>query len=215
MRKTEGITKYKLVKLATESLKNSLRLHFDSVLLFNSGSFASAFQLSVLSLEEFAKGKWVEHYVWTSETNDGYPDREFEQEWLKLLYRHPEKQWAFIAREVFVYSPKFADFIKAKRLEERKQAATYVGLSRVGGVVNVRSRLSTPTRIKRREAAQMISLLNSEFLEVSERIRTGDGYFDITDMDDVFGDDTHVELAKWPYRSGLKSRRWSKVWFHR
>ena len=30
----------------------------------------------------------------------------FEQEWLQLLYRHPEKQWAFMAREIFEYSPK-------------------------------------------------------------------------------------------------------------
>ena len=84
-----GVSQYKLVRIAIESLRNSLRLHFDSILLFNNGSFPSAYQLSVLSLEEFAKAKWVEHYVWTSLVNGGYPDVKFEQDWLQLLYRHP------------------------------------------------------------------------------------------------------------------------------
>jgi len=152
----EGVSQYKLVRIAVESLINSLRLHFDSILLFKNKSFPSAFQLSVLSLEEFAKAKWVEHYIWSSLTNEGYPDVEFEQEWLKLLYRHPEKQWAFMAREIWDYSPKFADFVKKRKLEEKKQNAIYVGLSRLKGKIDASSRVSTPNRIKEKDARQLI-----------------------------------------------------------
>lgn len=53
----EGLSKYKFRKIAEESLKNALRLHTDSTLLFYHGSFPSAFQLSVLALEELAKAK--------------------------------------------------------------------------------------------------------------------------------------------------------------
>ena len=99
--KKKGISKYKLARLAAESLKNSLRLHFDSILLFENGSYSTAFQLAVLSLEEFAKATRIEDYVWTSETNDGYPDAAFEQRWLQSLYSHTDKQWAFIRRFIF------------------------------------------------------------------------------------------------------------------
>lgn len=127
MKKQDGISKYKLNKIAVESLKNAIRLHFDSILLYENGSFPSALQLSVLAMEEFSKANWVDHYIWSSETNEGYPDAEFEQGWLKLLYLHPEKQWSFVARETENYSPKFISLIQRRKLEEKKQNAIYVG----------------------------------------------------------------------------------------
>lgn len=213
--KKNGISKYKLVRLASEALRNSLRLHFDAMLLFRSGSYPSAFQLAVLSLEEFAKAKWVEHYVWTAETNEGYPDEAFEQAWLKLLYRHPEKQWEFIGREVFDYSPKFSDFVRSRGLEEKKQRSTYVGLARSRGAVDIKSRVSTPTSIRKKDAAQLISLVNAEFLDVCKRLNDGDYRFEITTMDEVFDHTIYIRLLKWPHRTGLKARHWSKVWFRR
>lgn len=209
----EGVSQYKLIRIAVESLRNSLRLHFDSIFLFKNGSFPTAFQLSVLSLEEFAKAKWVEDYVWTSRTNDGYPDAEFEQKWLQLLYRHPEKQWGFMARGIFDYSPKFADFIKNRKLEEKKQNATYVGLSRMKGKVDPSSRVSTPNRIKEKDASQLISLINNEFIEIYKIKEIQESWFDIQEMDELINKETFKKLNKWPFKTGLKSRRWSKVWF--
>lgn len=209
----EGVSQYKLVRMAVEALRNSLRLHLDSILLFKHRSFPSALQLSVLSLEEYAKAKWVEHYVWTALTNDGYPDKEFEQEWLQLLYRHPEKQWAFLAQEIWDYSPKFAEFIKSRKLEEKKQNATYVGLSRSKGKVDAASRVSTPNRIKEKDTIQLISLMNNEFLEVRRMIDLQESYFDIPEMDDLIDRNLCSKLRRWPFKTGLKARRWSKVWF--
>lgn len=76
----DGISKYKLNKIATEALRNAIRLHFDAILLYENGSFPSALQLSILSLEELSKADWVNHYIWTSETNEGYPDVYSERE---------------------------------------------------------------------------------------------------------------------------------------
>ena len=209
----EGVSHYKLVKIAVESLRNSLRLHFDAVLLFQNDSYPSSYQLSVLSLEEFAKSKWVEHYIYSSLTNNGYPNVEFEQKWLKLLYQHPEKQWAFMAREIWDYSPKFADFVKSRGLEEKKQNATYVGLSRSKGKVDTTSRVSLPTRIKEKDAQQLISLINNEYLEIIRLIELQEWYFDVEGMDEVFSPEVKSKLEAWPYKTGLKSRRWSKTWF--
>lgn len=90
-------SKYQFKKLAKESLINSLRLHTDSIILYEHQSYPSAYQLSVLALEELSKAKWIDHYYYTSITNNNFSDVDFEQEWLNLLYFHTKKQFAFIA----------------------------------------------------------------------------------------------------------------------
>ncbi|WP_036800878.1 AbiV family abortive infection protein [Photobacterium marinum] len=209
MKKEDGISKYKLKKLATESLRNVLRLHFDSILLYENGSYPSAFQLSVLAVEELSKANWIDHYVWSSETNEGYPDAEFEHEWLKLLYLHPKKQWNFVAREQEFFSPKFIELIQSRKLEEKKQNSIYVGLKRNKGKINVDSRVSTPWKIKQEDAKQVISLVNSELLRYCKCIEEYEFYFEgVTDMDEVFDYQIFSKLLQWPHKSGLRNESW-------
>lgn len=209
--KTEGVSVYKLKRIATESLRNSIRLHLDAILLFENESFPSAFQLSVLSLEEYSKAEWIDHYIWTSETNDGYPDTEFEQIWLKLLYLHTKKQWNFVARDVSGFSPKFVETVRTGQLDDKKQRATYVGLSRLKGKVDTSSRVSVPTRFKRQDAASIISLVNSQLLHVCKTIEDEEFYFEgVHAMDDVFDYKIFMRLYKWPHKSGLKNTGWWK-----
>lgn len=216
-----GLSEYKFKKIAAESLRNALRLHEDSIVLFKHGSYPSAFQLSVLSLEEFAKAKWVDHYYYATITNGGFPKKgepgydeyvKFEQDWLKLLYLHPEKQLALISRETLDYSPNFVSKVQERKLELQKQQAVYVGLERSKGKVDTTSRVSVPTKkIKKETARQMISLLNQEFIGVYKLIAKNDGYWGIWEMDDIINEDDHPSLFRWPYRSGLKSGKWNKV----
>jgi AbiV family abortive infection protein len=209
--KEGGISKYKLNKIATESLRNTIRLHFDSVLLYENESYPSAFQLSVLALEEFSKANWVDHYIWSSETNEGYPDADFEQDWLKLLYLHPKKQWNFVARETDDYSPNFLSLIKDRKLEEKKQNSIYVGLSRIKGKINTDSRVSTPWRVKQKDAKQFISIINDELLRICSRIEEDEFYYEGgNDMDEVFDYGIYKKLLKWPHKSGLKNTGWRK-----
>ncbi len=213
MKKHEGLSKYKFKRLAIESLKNAIRLHLDSISLFEIGSYPSAFQLSVLALEEFSKAKWLEHYIYSSETNVGYPDKEFEQDWLKLLYSHPEKQRAFIARDLTDFSPKFSESIEDRKLEEKKQNATYVSLPRIKGKVDIDGRISVPVvKIKSKDAKQLISFINAEFLTICWRIHDDEFYFDVDGMDDVFNDPIFMKLLSWPHKSRIRSRAWYKHW---
>jgi AbiV family abortive infection protein len=202
----KGLSVYKFKRLAVESLKNALRLHADSIFLFRSGSYPSAFQLAVLALEEFSKAKWVEHYYWSSITNEGFPDFEFEQQWLSLLYLHPKKQYHFVARDLFDFSPKLVRFIASKKLEEKKQQAVYVGLERNGRHVDTTSRISTPARIKEADAKLIISLVNQEFVDIFSTIEQCETYFGIAEMDELIYPDLRQFLFAWPHRSGLKSR---------
>ncbi len=201
------LSRYKFKRIAKESLRNSLRLHGDAMLLYEKRSYPSAFQLAVLALEELAKAKWVSHYYYTSITNEGFPGAEFEQEWLTLLYSHTEKQFAFVGREIFDYSPKLVRFIESNQLERKKQQSIYVGLDRSRRKINVTSRISTPERIKQKDAKQLISLVNNEYLDIFETISSYDEYFGIEEVDEIIDTDKHQFVFAWPHKTGFKSRR--------
>jgi AbiV family abortive infection protein len=201
------LSKYKWKRLAKESLINALRLHRDAIILFNAGSYPSAYQLSVLSLEEFAKAKWIEHYYWTSITNCGLPGAESEQAWLKLLYMHSEKQYAFVGRDMFEYSPALVEFIKSGKLERRKQQAVYVGLERDRKSIHVNSRIAVPTSIRQKEAKQLISWINAEFTFVYKRLTFQEYYFGISEMDEIMLSTAANVIFDWPYRSRTRSRK--------
>ena len=208
------LTPYKLKRIATEALNNALRLHSDAILLHHYGSYPSAFQLSILSLEELAKAKAVAHVHYSDLTNDGDGstgmNEDWEQKWLACLYSHPWKQEAFIGRDVFDYSPALLRFIQSKDLEARKQTATYVGLPKKGKAVDVNARISTPERIKEKEARRFISLMNAEFLHIYSVCQSG-GYFGVASADELIDVDEHQVLFVWPHRSGLRSRRFASA----
>jgi AbiV family abortive infection protein len=202
----EQLSTYKFKRLATESFKNGLRLHFDSILLFENKSYPSAFQLSVLALEEFSKSYWVEHYYYSSITNDGFPDKDFEQKWLNLLYFHPRKQKAFfgwgVSRD---YSAKFIESIENGELELKKQKATYVGLNKIRKQVDVNSRISLPTQIKEKDSKQMISLLNDYLKDMCDMKSYYEFHSDILEKDELLTNELNERLNKWPFSSGLRN----------
>ncbi|MFL6672802.1 MAG: AbiV family abortive infection protein [Massilia sp.] len=184
-----------------------LRLHRDAIILFKAGSYPSAYQLGVLALEEFSKAKWVEHYYYSSVTNEGFPDAEFEQGWLRLLYLHGEKQYAFVARDEFLYAPALVDFIRSGKLDQRKQQAVYVSLDRDRKKINVASRISVPRSIRLREAKRMISWVNSEFVHVHTTLSFYGDYFGIHEMDEVMLSPAVEVIFEWPHRSRTRSRK--------
>ncbi|WP_319991782.1 AbiV family abortive infection protein [Janthinobacterium sp. GMG2] len=200
------LSMYKWKKLGSESLRNALRLHQDSISLFDLKSYPSAFQLSVLTLEEFAKAKWVEHYYYSSVTNEGFPDAEFEQGWLKLLYIHSEKQFGFVARDMFEYSSKLVNALKSGDLERRKQQAVYVGLERDKKTIKTDGKISLPTKIKYEDAKRMISWINAEFLFARKLLNFHGSYFGIEAMDDILLSSAADCLKEWPFKSRMRSR---------
>ncbi|MGU8081212.1 AbiV family abortive infection protein [Burkholderia pyrrocinia] len=206
---TPTLSLYKWKKLGKESLLNALRLHRDAILLFKAGSFPSAFQLSVLSLEEFAKAKWVEHYYYSSITNCGFPDADFEQKWLKLLYMHAEKQYAFVARDMSEYHPSLVEFIKNGGLEQRKQQAVYVGLDRdrKTKTVSVEDRISLPSSVRQKDAKRMISWINGEFIFIHKTLTFYEHYFGIDEMDEVMLSPSASVIFEWPYKSRIRSAK--------
>ena len=206
MRTTLSARKYK--QLALESLRNSLRLLKDAIALYKIGSYPTAFQLAVLSMEEYAKSKWVDHVYYTSITNTGLPCEADEQSWLSLLYSHPGKQQAFLGREYFEFSPNLLSAATDGRLERRKQAATYVGLPKRGKQVDVNARVSLPSSVTQADAKQMISVVAREIKDVYKFVEQNDQYFGIESLDEVVTSHEAMFVFAWPHTSGLKSRRY-------
>jgi hypothetical protein len=134
----------------------------------------------------------------------GKADPELEQEWLLSLYSHPWKQFAFVGRDSYDYSPSLVRFIQSKEMEAKKQAATYVGLARRGKKIDVNSRISTPARITKKDARQFISLVNSEFLFIFNVIQVHAEYFGVDEADDMINAEDHQFLFAWPHDTGMK-----------
>lgn len=206
------LSAYKYRRLALESLRNSLRLLRDAIALHGMGSFPTAFQLAVLSMEEYAKAKWIDHVYYTSITNKGLPsDPKDEQGWLRLLYLHEKKQAAFLWREQFDFSPKLLKACEDGSLDRRKQAATYVGLPKRGKAVDVNARISLPASVREPEARRMISLVAKEVRDVYRLIDGNGAYFGIEALDEVIVSHEAMCVFKWPHISGLKSRRFANA----
>jgi AbiV family abortive infection protein len=216
MRKT--LSKYKYKKLAIESMYNGLRLHRDSLLLLLNGSYPSSLQLSILAMEEIAKSKWVEHLLFSQTTNNGLPDPEkeedvkAEQEWLKLLYFHPKKQFHFIRDDIFQYTPSFAEFVQNKGLDILKQNATYVGLNKKRKEIDVNSNINIPLNTKIDDVVDIVSLVNQELIDICKNnIKTG-GVFSINELIELFDSELFNELSLTNLKSTLKSNSNEKAW---
>ena len=205
------LSRYKWKRLANEALINAFRLRRDANLLYDAGSYPSSYQLAVLSLEELSKACWVEHYYYSSLTNTGFPNADFEQEFLRILYLHGKKQAAFIAPNEFEYPIALIDFIKSGGLERRKQQAVYVGLDRDRKTVHVKSRISVPrTTISLREAKRLISWITSEFVFMMDRLEEYGEYFGVPGMDEILRSQDAQDAKKWPHKSRTRSRSHQK-----
>src|SRR5687768_11236225 len=132
---SNSISKRKLHRLAALSLRNSILLHDDSIVLFNAGSCSSAFYLSIIAMEEMAKAKQLEHYYFYNSLSR---QSEFEQEFLLRLYSHSAKQRAFIGRNLEFYSPKYYASVEENRLDKKKLKSLYVGLEKTRNKVNIK-----------------------------------------------------------------------------
>lgn len=201
----------KFEKLSTESFKNAIRLHKDSILLFDNKSYPSAYQLSVLALEEIAKSSWIDHYVNVSTTNHGLPepDGEDEQKWVKLLYIHTSKHFAFINQNYHSLDKKFYDFAAASNLEFKKQKSIYVGLERERKKINTKSKILIPTKqIKQKDTLEIIALNNQCIINQCLNNINNGHYYGPLEKFNILNIDLLSELSKiWKIKSKLLKSR--------
>ena len=172
---TKGVDLRKIDRLAALAFRNALRLHFDSIILFNNKSYPSAFFLSILALEELGKVFILDDFLWHSKVNGRFNDiqdeelrKEFgsdlEAAFLKRIFQHHHKQQKFAyVTDGPLPSTKFFEQLCKGDFEIVKQNAVYAGLARKKGGIDLKSRIKNPLKIDHPKAQRQITLLNDTF----------------------------------------------------
>ncbi len=199
----------KAAKMARLSFENALRLHRDSILLYNNKSFISAYLLSVLAQEEIGKTFLLEEHIFHTSINPLSVNKETQNIMAKALLSHRVKQGWFsrVADEYFKYSrnrvPRVIKEITTGKLEEKKQNATYVGLTKQNNKLDMNGKLTSPTtRVKQDEVTIHITRVNDYIIKLVEECRRGFCMVETYELDSVLTMELVSELEKlWNYKS--------------
>jgi len=159
--------------MAGWTMSNAIRLHWDSVLLFNHKSYSSSLALSILSMEEIAKAHLLEDIIFNAAVYEW--DARTSWRYIKNMFFSHRKKQTFFADRLFPFyrrlkkgggikaSP-FVRMAQSGRLEKYKQESLYVGLSRP---TFINSRIRSPHKIPRSKPLRMITLVNDYLLDLS------------------------------------------------
>ena len=175
--KAPKISFRKLAGLEYECYQNALHLHFDSILLAKSRSFASAFAISVIASEEFGKGFGIAEMSFQAGFSKRFNEDD-ERLLMALLSDHKLKQGWFASELFGVGGPKSV-LKRYQTIQVDKNNALYVGV-RKGNHQIVR-----PFLISASKAKEQIRTVNQGLIDfVEARLRNID--FDAEPVDRVF-----------------------------
>jgi AbiV family abortive infection protein len=151
----------KLDAIQYACLQNALRLHFDSVLLAKSRSFASAFAISVVASEELGKAFAIAEITFQSRVDNGRLHPDAHHLMGALLSNHKLKQRWFTRSFFDIFGPKTV-FRRYQTIQGAKNDAIYVGL-RKGNHHIVR-----PLRVSASKAKEQIRTVNQALIDAVE-----------------------------------------------
>jgi len=199
----------KIEKMAVLALFNGLRLHRDSITLFKFGSIPSSYALSILAQEEFGKHFLLKEIIYQDYENIGLDD-ECAKETLKLMCSHKIKQGWFsrqaddIAKYHWKKYPKIIKDISSGKLDNDKQNAIYVGVTRTLGKLDlIKGKIIDPLkRIKINKVKFHITRVNDFLIEMIEGSKRGILDYDFDEENDFMTLNLVKELESlWPDKS--------------
>jgi AbiV family abortive infection protein len=201
----------KLDRMAGLVFQNCIRLHFDSITLFESGSFPSAFFLSILSLEEYGKIFWIEDLLWHSLV-EGRWESEWEQKWLQSTLDHGIKQRTFRHHHQFSLPKWFVNAVETGKLEVEKQNSVYVGFPKKERKMDLNGRIINPRRINCERAKRQITIVNDSLLENVLGMLKDVGSFESESINALISRELYNELAaRWKYLTPKMAKRLKKL----
>lgn len=176
----------KLRSAELEAFKNGLRLHFDSIKLFQTRGYPSSYFLSVIALEEFGKQRLVDeivHLYWEHRKDFG-SDKEFQvfcKDLEKALLSHSVKQGFSVTDDFpfmkgrnrmqkgYLYQM-FSTKQGRKMIDKWKMRSIYVGFDRN----SLKGKIQTPSRfISKKRAMDQITAVNDYLINFVIFIRKG------------------------------------------
>lgn len=150
----------KLEELEFQCYQNGIRLHNDSVMLLRKHSFASAFALSVIAVEEFGKGFAIAEIIFQARVGEGFHNED-ERTLRALLSNHKLKQGWFVSSFFGFPIPKHV-LKRYQRMQTEKNNAFYVGV-RKGNHQIVR-----PFLVSKSKARSQLRMVNNALIEFVE-----------------------------------------------
>lgn len=154
----------KFERMCVLAFENAIRLHNDSILLYNNQSYPSSYALSVISLEELGKFSFIQDFVWHNRVDSRYDPKD-EEKIIKLIFSHRHKQMAFCQ---FIDYPmvtrKGIEKVYNGLSEINKQNSLYVGLPRKSGKINLKGKITNPIKITESKAKEQITVVNDFFV---------------------------------------------------
>jgi len=182
-----------LSNMAILAFQNALRLHFDSILLYENDSYSSSVVLSILSMEEFGKYCSLSSYVFYTDVNHTR-DLVFEEKYLKHLYNHPFKQRQIFGRDGFIVSTDLYNRAKHRFYEDLKHRALYVGYERDKGNLLFDKGINNPFLITKEIAKDQICFQNKLLINLVEERLEGIIEMDEEDVNEILNNELLQKL---------------------
>lgn len=177
-----------LSTMAILAFQNGLRLHFDSSILLENKSYPSSILLSVLSMEEFGKYFSLSAYVFYTGVNDTR-DLKLEDEYLKGLFNHINKQRSIFGRDGFDPSMEGILRVENRFYESLKQRSAYVGYDRFKGTILYDKGINNPFDVEKGNAIQQFDFMNDSLIELVENQMKGIIGMDEDEVNDLLNED--------------------------
>ena len=162
----KGVNLRKIEKVIGCAFENALRLHFDSIFLFENDSYPSAYFLSVLALEELGKVTILDNFVWHTTTSGRRSARD-EQESIDRIFQHQLKQRIFANDAERFVPKKLLDSFRNGKVEVLKQNAVYVGLARKGRKTDLNGKVISPYDVGLPKVRRQITIVNDFLIDLA------------------------------------------------
>lgn len=219
----------KVERMAYLALKNGLRLHHDSIILFKNKRYPSSYFLSILAWEEIGKFFVLEDLYWNSYIEHTL-ERIDQEEIIKQIYSHYYKQnstmrnfgTVSIAKIRKLRSHSELENVKQNSiyvglpaccdLEKAKQNSMYVGLPRRKKKIDIKGRINNPFSIPKIKVKRQITTLNDKLIECALEVNKHICCFDIEPANKILNRRLYIKLRKeWPIINQKTKKRLKKL----
>lgn len=203
----QGVSLRKMCKVIGCAFENALRLHFDSILLFDNDSYPSAYFLSILALEELGKVTMLDNFVWHSRI-DGRRNAKDEQESIDGIFQHQIKQRVFANDAEWFVPKKLLEDFRDGKIEVMKQNAVYVGLTRKNRKSDLNGKVISPYDVGLLKARRQITVVNDFLLDLTLGTLKEVYCIDTEEVESMLNEELLAELTeRWAFKGHVANNR--------
>lgn len=199
--------------MASLAFINGLRIHNDSIVLFNNKSYSTSYFLSVLAIEELGKVQLLDDLYYHNNIDDYETSLDEEKRFLKQIYNHRTKQSYFLQNTVsFNNHNEVYKEIEIGAMEILKQNSLYVGLHKLDKKIVFSKNIINPSKHNKNKTRDLITLVNDQLIIDCYMVTHEFGGYDIESINIHLNSKLLKELEwTWPIKSENAKKRISEL----